>query len=207
MATRVRTTPRKEAIQDRSKQTVDAITRATARILVRDGYDHASTNRIAQAAGVSIGSLYQYFPNKEAIVAALLDRHITDMNRLLVAAAAHAVSWPLERAVRHIIEAMIDAHRVDPQLHKVFVEQLPRFGRLDRIHQIEEQGLALVRTYLELRRAEIGTGDLDMAAFVVVHAVESLTHAAVVLHPEMLESDRLIDETTAMVVRYLRGSS
>ena len=206
MPARVRTTPRKEAIQDRSKQTVDAITRATARILVKEGYDHASTNRIAEAAGVSIGSLYQYFPNKEAIVAALLDRHITDMNRLLVDAAAHAVSWPLERAVRHIIEAMIDAHRVDPQLHKVFVEQLPRFGRLDRIHQIEEQGLSLVRTYLELRRAEIGVEDLDMASFVVVHAVESLTHAAVVLHPEMLESDRLIEETTAMVVRYLKGA-
>jgi AcrR family transcriptional regulator len=205
MSARVRTTPRKEAIQDRSKQTVDAILRATARILVKDGWDHTSTNHIAETAGVSIGSLYQYFPNKEAIVAALLERHITDMSRLLTDAASHAVTWPLERAVRHIIEAMIDAHRVDPQLHKVFVEQLPRFGRLDRIHQIEEQGLALVRTYLELRRAELGVEDLDMAAFVVVHAVESLTHAAVVLHPEMLESDRLIEETTAMVVRYLRA--
>ena len=205
MSARVRTTPRKEAVQDRSKQTVDAIMRATARILVKEGYEHATTNHISEAAGVSIGSLYQYFPNKEAIVAALLDRHITDMNRLLIEAAAHVVTWPLEKAVRHIIEAMIDAHRVDPQLHKVFVEQLPRFGRLDRIHQIEEQGLALVRTYLELRQDEIGVKDLDMASFVVVHAVESLTHAAVVLHPEILESDRLIEETTAMIVRYLKG--
>lgn len=204
MSARVKTTPRKEAVQDRSKSTVDAILRATARILVKEGYEHTSTNRIAEMAGVSIGSLYQYFPNKEAIVAALLERHTTDMTRLLTEAASQAVTWPLERAVRHIIEAMIDAHRVDPQLHKVFVEQLPRFGRLDRIHTIEEQGLALVRTYLELRRREIGVDDLEMAAFVVVHAVESLTHAAVVLHPDMLQNDKLIEESTAMVVRYLQ---
>jgi AcrR family transcriptional regulator len=184
---------------------VEAILSATARILVKEGYDHASTNKIAELAGVSIGSLYQYFPNKEAIVAALLDRHMNDMTQLLIRAAQESVGWPLERAARHIIEAMIDAHRVDPELHKVFVEQLPRFGRLDRVHQIEEDGLALVKQYLELHRDAIGVRDLEMAAFVVVHAVESLTHAAVVLHPDLLESDRLIDETTAMVVRYLRG--
>jgi AcrR family transcriptional regulator len=205
MSARVRTTPRKEAVQDRSKQTVDAIMRATARVLVKDGWDGTSTNRIAEIAGVSIGSLYQYFPNKEAIVAALMEQHVHEMNRLLVAAAAHVVTWPLEKAARHIIEAMIDAHRVDPALHKVFVEQLPRFGKLDRIREIEAQGLALVRTYLDLRKDEIGVEDLEMAAFVVVHAVESLTHAAVLFQPEVLESDRLIDETTAMIVRYLKG--
>lgn len=205
MTARVRTTPRKEASQDRSKQTVDAILRATARILVKEGYDRASTNKIADLAGVSIGSLYQYFPNKEAIVAALLDSHMSEMTELLIRAAAESAAWPLERAARHIIEAMIAAHRVDPELHKVFVEQLPRFGRLDRVHSLEKEGLALVRAYLQIHHAEIKVRDLDTAAFVVVHAVESLTHAAVLLHPELLESDRLIDETTAMVVRYLRG--
>jgi AcrR family transcriptional regulator len=198
-------TPRKEPLQDRSQHTVTAIMRATARILVKDGYERASTNKIAELAGVSIGSLYQYFPNKEAIVAALLEEHVREMTRVLLQAAAVAAEWPLDRAARHIIEAMIAAHRVDPELHKVFVEQLPRFGRLDRVHQIEEQGLAIVKSYLEIHRDEIGVKDLHMAAFVIVHAVESLTHAAVVLHPDMLDSDNLIEETTAMVVRYLRG--
>ena len=74
MPRRVRTTARKSPRQDRSKVTVDAILDATAHIIVTDGYDQLSTNRVAERAGVSIGSLYQYFPNKEALVGELVDR-------------------------------------------------------------------------------------------------------------------------------------
>jgi AcrR family transcriptional regulator len=69
------TKPRKLATQQRSRATVAALVEATARILVREGFDKASTNRIAQVAGVSVGSLYQYFPSKEALVLAVLERH------------------------------------------------------------------------------------------------------------------------------------
>src|ERR1044072_3117584 len=69
------TNPRKEASQERSRPTVEALVDATARILVREGFDKASTNRIAEVAGVSVGSLYQYFPGKEALVAAVIERH------------------------------------------------------------------------------------------------------------------------------------
>src|SRR5947199_10350657 len=75
MARKPPTNPRKSASQKRSRATVDALVEATARILVREGFDKASTNRIAEVAGVSVGSLYQYFPNKEALVAAVIDRH------------------------------------------------------------------------------------------------------------------------------------
>ena len=69
------TKPRKAASQVRSRATVDALVEATARILVKEGFDKASTNRIADVAGVSVGSLYQYFPSKEALVAAVAERH------------------------------------------------------------------------------------------------------------------------------------
>src|ERR1700704_3271428 len=75
-----RTTPRKRPRQHRSKATVDAILEATARVLIKHGFDGLTTNAAAAAAGVSIGSLYQYFPNKEALVAALLEQHIGQMN-------------------------------------------------------------------------------------------------------------------------------
>ena len=70
------TSPRKSATQERSRATVDALLSATARVLVKEGYDRASTNKVAEAAGVSIGSLYQYFPSKEALVSAVIQRHI-----------------------------------------------------------------------------------------------------------------------------------
>src|SRR3982751_2095378 len=75
MARRPLTNPRKVASQERSRATVDALVEATARILVKEGFDKASTNRIADKAGVSVGSLYQYFPSKEALVAAVIERH------------------------------------------------------------------------------------------------------------------------------------
>jgi AcrR family transcriptional regulator len=75
MARRPLTKPSKVASQARSRATVDALVEATARILVKDGFDKASTNRIAELAGVSVGSLYQYFPSKEALVVAVIERH------------------------------------------------------------------------------------------------------------------------------------
>src|SRR3546814_3035933 len=67
--------PRKNPSQERSRATVNALVEATARILVKEGFDKASTNHIAELAGVSVGSLYQYFPGKEALVAAVVERH------------------------------------------------------------------------------------------------------------------------------------
>lgn len=178
--------------------------RATARVLVKVGYDHTSTNKVAVAAGVSVGSLYQYFPSKEALVAALVERHVTQTLGAIRAEAPSLFAMPVERAVRRFVEMMIDAHRVDPALHRVLCEQLPRVGDLDRIHQVEHEGEALARAFLAAKRDEIEPEDLDIAAFVVVHTVEALTHAAVLLRPELLHRPELVDEVTAVVVRYLQ---
>ena len=80
MQRQVRTTPRKRPSQERSRATVDTILDATARVLIHAGFDGLTTNAVATKAGVSIGSLYQYFPNKEAMVSALIERHMNEMN-------------------------------------------------------------------------------------------------------------------------------
>ncbi len=203
MPPRPRTTARKTPRQERSKATVDAILEATARILVKEGYDHASTNKVAEAAGVSVGSLYQYFPSKEALVAALVEHHMSSMTELLQDKAVELAQEPVEVAVREVIRLMIEAHRIDPQLHRVLVEQVPRLGRLHRIEELQMHSRALIRAYLEARRAQIRPRDLDVASFLLAQVVESVTHGAVLHEPELLESDVLVKETTALVVRYL----
>lgn len=97
MARRLLTGPRKQASQARSRATVDALVEATARILVRESFDRASTNRIAAEAGVSIGSLYQYFPSKEALVAAVIDRHQQELMRVVTGSLEEVVKWSLRR--------------------------------------------------------------------------------------------------------------
>lgn len=202
MARHAKTTARKQPTQERSRHTVDALLSATARVLVRDGYDRASTNRIAEEAGVSIGSLYQYFPSKEALVAALIERHTWEMTELLRDALVRVLDRPIPEAASELVRLMIASHGIDPKLHKVLTEQVPRVGRLDRLFDMEAQIVQLVRAYLEAHRHEILPRDLDVASFVLVQTVEALTHAAVVRKPELL-GERLEREITALVVRYL----
>jgi AcrR family transcriptional regulator len=202
MTAKIRTIPRKQATQARAVGTVDVILKATARILMKEGYDHASTNKIAAAAGVSIGSLYQYFPSKEALVAALAERHIQDMKAILREKVPRLLALPFEEAIEQVVRLMVEAHAVDPKLHKVLVEQVPRVGKLHEVEGMEREMIELTRAYLESKRAELDVEDLDLSAYIVVGMVESLTHAAVLTRPELL-GEAFIREVTRAVVRYL----
>lgn len=207
MARRPLTIPRKQASQDRSRATVDALVEATARILVREGFDAASTNHIAAKAGVSVGSLYQYFPSKEALVAAVIDRHHEQLMQVVRGALAELASAPLETAMRKLVAVAIKAHAVDPKLHRVLTEQIPRTGRLKNVETFSRENYALFRAYLEGHRDEVRAVDLGLAAFVCVTSIEALTHTAVLHHPEVLSNEAmegLIGEATRLVVGYLR---
>ncbi len=204
MAAKIRTKPRKTAVQERAKATVDVILRATARILVKEGYDRASTNKIALAAGVSIGSLYQYFPSKEALVAALLEQHVEEMASVLRREYVRLAAMPLEQAIEDTVRLMVEAHSVDPKLHKVLAEQVPRIGKLDRVEALEREIAERVKESLRARGGEINVKDLELAAFIVVGMVESLTHVAVLARPELL-GDAFVREVSAAICRYLKG--
>ncbi len=195
--------PRKEPSQDRARHTVEAILQAACAVLVRDGFDRASTNRIAEEAGVSIGSLYQYFPSKEAVVQALVDRHEQRMLAVMRDHLEDVTDQDIPTAVRALIEALLSAHRVDPKLQKVLLEhQGPRHDS-----SVEATIEALVRGALDVRRADLGVEDLDAAAFVLVTAVRTSCHRAVVERPDLLKADGFVEELTRMVVRYLETPS
>ena len=115
MPKRPATKARKNASQERSRATVDTLLAATARVLVKEGYDHASTNKIADAAGVSIGSLYQYFPSKEALVAAVIERHTSGMLEIVRQSAMRVAHPSAARGGAELVGVMIQAHRVDPE--------------------------------------------------------------------------------------------
>ena len=205
MATKVQTDPRKSASQKRSRLLVDALLEATARILIREGFGNASTNRIAEVAGVSVGSLYQYFPSKEALVAALVDRHRQEISRAVQGELAEAIQLPLGRAVRKLVAVAVKAHRIDPALHRALTEQIPRVGRLEKAETFNRENYALFRAYLERHRDEIRVVDLELAAFVCVTSIEALTHTAV-LHQKLVSDDAtatFVDEATRLVVGYL----
>ncbi|NJO39438.1 MAG: TetR/AcrR family transcriptional regulator [Cyanobacteria bacterium CRU_2_1] len=207
MPRKISTTPRKLPQQDRSKITVDAILTATARILTEEGYDKASTNRIAEMAGVSIGSLYQYFPNKEALVAALAEHHENEMIELVQSKLNDLFDAPIEIVLPELVKACMAAHAVNPTLHKVLNEQLPRIAKLQQVNNAEEQILNLFRAYLEKNRDRIRPQNLDLTVFILGCTVESLCHEAVIEHPELLSNGELEEEVSNLLLNYLIGET
>lgn len=205
MARAIPTIPRKSASQKRSRAMVETLLDATARVLTREGYDRASTNRIAAVAGVSVGSLYQYFPNKEALVAALVARHNREILQLIRNALKEVASRDLATAMRALVKAAVDAHLVDSALHRIFAEQVPRMGQLAKIEALQRETFLLIRAYLEERRDEISVRDLDSATFICVTTAEALTHEYVINKPDALVDDRerFIDEVTRLLLGYL----
>lgn len=209
MARKPPTKPRKNALQERSRATVDALVEATARVLVREGFEKTSTNRIAEIAGVSVGSLYQYFPSKEALVAAVIERHNEKIMGLVRTTLAEIADMPIEKAMRRLVTVAIDAHRINPELHRVLAEQIPRAGKLD-VEAFNREVHTLVRAYFNSHRKEMRKIDLDVATFICVSTIEAIAHNTVLNQAEM-PSDKmvrtLVDETTRMVVGFLRPSA
>lgn len=203
MPHRIKTNPRKLPQQGRSRETVDALLEATAQLLVRDGYEKASTNKIALKAGVSIGSLYQYFPSKEALVAELLDRHYNEMSRIFCEALAACRSEPLPVIIRETVKAMILVHAVNPKLHAVLQEQVPRVGKLMRLNLLHAETEERIKELLFSRKDELRVRNVHLAAFMIVEAVDGLLHASLEPRKGQWDVDSLVDEITDLLLSYL----
>lgn len=163
------------------------------------GYDRATTNRIAERAGVSIGSLYQYFPSKEALVTALAEQHVNTMMAMIESNLKNHFDAPIDVVLHELVKACIAAHAVDPMLHKVLNEQVPRLSNTDA----EARVTALLRAYLDQKRDQLQPQNLELAVLIVERTVEALTHTAVIDRPELLSDGQLEQEITTLLLAYL----
>jgi hypothetical protein len=126
------------------------------------------------------------------------------MARLSSVLAAFA-ERPIPDALREIVAILLEADTVDRNLHRVFLDELPSAGRTSQRQEEIRRVTVVIRELLALRRDELRVGDLDLAAFVVVQALEAVTNAAVLEYPERLRDPALIDEIAALAARYLLG--
>lgn len=170
------------------------------------GWSGTTTNHIARRAGVSVGSLYEYFPGKEALVAALVERHLADAEARLdrVAAAIAGEDLRLEAVVASIVEAMLDLHASSPRLHRVLFEEVPHGqavrGRIRAIEDRQARGLAAVLARLAPVRSP------PVSARVIVELLEALAHRWIV-GPDAspLPRARMQAELEHLVLGYLRS--
>jgi AcrR family transcriptional regulator len=195
--------PRRKPRQVRAELTRERILTAAAHVFAEHGYAAGTTNRIAERARISIGSLYQYFPNKDAILAELLVQHI-DRGAWTEAADLDLSPGTLEATVRALVRDAIDNHRDDPRLLRVMIEEAPVSRELrDTVERHGKLRTAQVRDVI-VRHPDVHVGDPAVAAELVLLTVEINTHKFMAA-PRTTPVETFENELVAMVTRYLRG--
>jgi AcrR family transcriptional regulator len=192
---------RRRAKQTRARETIAVILEAAAQVLQRDGYTRATTNRIAEAAGVSVGTIYQYFTNKDEIFDALIRRELDGLQGLLRATAPDPHE-PLADALRRLGRSVVHTRPGAPALYRS-LEHVPNALFRRRVAAARASLVAWVRDFLAVHQGELRVSDLDTAAFVIVAAAEGVALNAT---PEFYLG-RGPDELATLFERYLTGRS
>lgn len=195
--------PRKQPKQARSKATVEAILGATAQLLERFGYARTTTNAIAERAGVSIGSLYEYFPNKDAVVAAVMEQCLDEQFAAFAGTLERVSDVPLSKATRELIEILIATKRTRPRLMQALSTSGSAEARNGFMRRFNQRAQAVVVAALRERPEIDCDQDLELCAFVAVNAVYGVIDAVLVERPSLLQSEDLTHQLSTLVLGYL----
>jgi AcrR family transcriptional regulator len=194
-----RRTPR----QARSRATRDAIVEAAARVLAEVGLEKATTARIAEVAGVGPGSLYQYFPSKDTLVAAVYEREAEEQHRAFLALVTELGTDDVPRLVRAFVAWTVQTLEDNAALYRVLLDEVPRVSGLHPSRLFDRKVAASLASLLALWRDRIAVRDVDAAALLVVRAFR---YAVIPLVEEPLVGEareRFIEELTDLIAGYL----
>lgn len=177
------------------------------------GYAHGTTNRIAEAAGLSVGSLYQYFPNKDAILVELVDAHIDAGTEAVTATLDGALTpasgavVPLPDLIGPVVASLVALHTDRRGLHRVLFEEAPRPPeQLARLRELEREVTMTVAALLAAH-PDVRVPDTALAARLTIDTIESLVHRVATDASSGIDDDVLAAEITRLVVGYLTGGS
>jgi AcrR family transcriptional regulator len=193
---------RKQPRQRRAELTRERILAAAARVFAEYGYAAGTTNRIAEQAKISIGSLYQYYPNKDAILAELISRHLETGLAAVQRLMAGGLPASLVDIMRGFVRAAVENHLDDPQLLRVIAEEAPRSRELlDRVAGHERERIEFLRNLLD-NHPENRVADTRTAARLIVTTLELVVHKMIAA-PDPVDLTSFENEMVAMLTRYL----
>jgi AcrR family transcriptional regulator len=173
------------------------------KVLNRDGLDAVTTARVAEVAGVSVGSLYQYYPNKEAIFGALLERSIDQYYQTMKVALEATRALPFDQAMRHIIGGLVSYYRAAPRMHAGLHDVVTPAGQRDLYRAYLARHTETITDYFASRAADVRPPPA-LAAYVLVHAADGIGQAIARDQPDEARLRALIDEVYELVIRYIR---
>jgi AcrR family transcriptional regulator len=199
-----RTGPRKSPSQERSRRTVNRILDAATRIFHEQGYTDATTNDIADEADVSVGSLYQYFPNKDALLVALTQRHIatttTDLTNLLLDLPRDS---DIETTFRTVVDFLVSQHDLD-DLHLLVMHQAPRTHDINLA--LEHAKSHLVELTSQILSNEItDSRKQGLVARMVVATIDAAVHDVILRQPRGEMRQEAINLTIATALSIIES--
>lgn len=206
--------PRKLPKQERARQAVAAIEQACLKILETEGPRHLTTNRIAEVAGVNIASLYQYFPNKEAILASVYAAKVrAEIDTIIRRSPVleKIANQSLEDALRGLVQSYLDSRRRLAHIDAEFYGKYQAIFDVNLRREANQQAVIHGRgtfdrwflAILNRNRARLRVTDFALANFVVTRTIEGLIRLAVEERPELLDSPAFQEEILALLLRYL----
>jgi AcrR family transcriptional regulator len=194
---------RRRPSQQRSQVTVTAILDAAARVFDERGFETGTTNHVAERAGVSIGSLYEYFPNKDALVVALVERELeSERERLLAILAPARTPRALAAQLHAFVATLVELHARRPALHRILVDQADHPPAAHACVLRFEEALAHALT-ASLRAARPALRDPDTVAHLIVQTTESLAHRFVLRGIHDLDRADFVAELTRLLAGYV----
>jgi len=169
--------PRRSPRTALSEATVAAILGAVERILEKHGTSKLTTNHVAELAGVSIGSVYQYFPNKESLVGALQDKYSEDTLGRMRAALEGTEKLSIEAVVMRVGMAVMGAKQTQRPIHRYLVDYRTLSASADRYRKRLDVQVDMIEQFL-VSRTDVAVENARTAAFVLVHAIEGIMEGA-----------------------------
>jgi len=197
--------PRKVPRQKRAIATFDAILEACARLLKAGDYASVTTNHIAERAGVSVGTLYEFFPNKEAIVAALAERHL---GRLIAEVTEGLeVAFRLDEwdAAEFLIRRVVTAVSRERELYQVLIRQAPFLQGLGATKKATTAAFELARSAAERAGRRINLPHLDADTWLINRMVYNAVLEIAFLRDDAMDRDLLTEELVRLTFRMLQG--
>lgn len=193
--------PRKEGSQSRAKETVNIILEATAHILDKTDLSKISTNQIAKKAGVSIGSLYQYFPSKESIFFKFIETKLNEEYEKFIEEVINGESQSIETFIDMTINFVFERFDQHQKTRLLLFYFIPR-GISQNIYDIEDK---IKHEIIEKLKSfpQIDSKNLDSKAHVIIHSLVGVVHSELPANRN-LNRDNLIEELKSMLMKYLR---
>jgi len=193
--------PRKTPRQQRSQALVDAIFTATSRVLAAVGVEQSTTTRIAERAGVSIGSLYQYFRDRDELLGAFVERRIEDNLRRLERELSHLDRERPAAMIEALVRAGLATYLDERSLYASLLSHAPLAARRPFVAMMRKRTQNVIASKLREHADLLAPVDADAAAFVIINAFMGVALMAVDSEPGSREA--LEGELVRMFSRYL----